>query len=139
MSTPVKGWKGTLRVATTEVGLTTDESNILDASPEIDNQVTEAYEKGSRSPTDIMEGNMRLSVRIRKYYLDNTWQAYCYSATALTEYYVRVYPQGTAVGKPYVTYLGKFANWRLEGPQDGEQVEGMDFTGKTVTTGTVPA
>lgn len=138
MSTPVKGWSGKLRIATSEGGLTADEDNITNVSPSIDSAVAEAYQLGSRLPQALLEGNIKLAVTIEKFYIDNTWFNRCYSATTLTEYYVRVYPQGTVSGKPYVTYLGKFGNWRLNTPQAGEVTESMDFTGKAVTVGTVP-
>ena len=140
MSSATKGWRGKLRVATTEVGLTTDEPDILSVTPGIENNVEAAYELGSRDPQSLEEGNIELTVSIEKYYKDNTWAGYAGvgSSGALTEYYVRIYPKGTSSTKPYVTYLGKFGNWELGQEQDGFATETLEFTGKAVSVGTVP-
>ena len=140
MSSATKGWRGKLRVATTEGGLTTDEPDILSVTPGIENNVEAAYELGSRDPKSLEEGNIELTMSIEKYYKDNVWaqMAGVGSSGALTEYYVRIYPKGTGSGKPYVTYLGKFGNWELGEDQDGFSTESFEFVGKAVSVGTVP-
>lgn len=140
MSSATKGWRGKLRVATTEGGLTTDEPDILNVSPSFENNVEAAYELGSRDPKALEEGNIEISVTIKKYYKDNTWaqMAGVGSTGALTEYYLRAYPKGTSSGKPYVTFLGKFGNWELGEEQGGFATESFGFVGRAVSVGTVP-
>jgi len=140
MSSAQKGWRGKLRVATSEGGLTADEPDILTVSPSFENNVEAAYELGSRDPKSLEEGNIEITVTISKYYKDNTWaqRAGVGSTGELTEYYMRVYPKGTGSGKPYVTFLGKFGNWDLSEDQDGYVTESLEFAGRAVTVGVVP-
>ena len=85
---PTKGWKGKLRIATTEGGLTSDEDDIINVSTNIGNDVEEAYHLGSRSPQELMEGNISIGLSLSKFLVDLTWSGYAgVGATgALTEY-----------------------------------------------------
>ncbi len=136
MSLPVKGWIGRLRIATTDVGLTTNVTGITNVSPNLTNNVTAAYELGSRLPQAVLEGNIKLDMTITRFYIDNTWFNYAYSATAQTAYYVRIYPQGDGTGMPYVEYLGKFSSWKLTEAQANEVTEQLTFEGSAVSIGT---
>lgn len=137
-----KGWEGALRVATTEAGLVgaSDESEVQRISPTHGPNLEALYEIGSRSPTEIKEGNIEIGLDIEvRYVVGSVWPGYCGvgSTGAHTTYFVGIYPQGYGAGKPKIVLQGKFGDWGLEMPQDGVLLETLSFLGTAISVGTI--
>ncbi len=137
-----KGWRGNLRIADSEAGLdgAANLSNIDSVDTNLDGGLDDLYHLGSRLAQAILEGNVRLSLTIRKRYVDNTWAGYAgvgQTDMIPPEKWVGLYPLGYSSGKPKITLRGKFRNWRLTVPQGGDVVETLDFDVRTMNIGTI--
>jgi len=137
-----KGWKGNLRIADTEVGLdgAANLSNIDSVDCNLDGGLDDLFQLGSRLSQAILEGNVKLSLTVRKKYVDNTWAGYAGAGQTNMlppEKWVGLYPLSYASGKPKITLLGKFRNWRLTVPQGGDIAETLDFDVRTMNVGTL--
>ena len=135
-----KGWEGALRVGTTIAlaeGSGTDEVAVQSVATSFGNAAEALYKLGARSPQEIKEGNIDISLDITAYYQGSAptnWssKAGVGSTGALTEYYVAIYPKGATATHPEIRLLGKFSNWSLDVAQDGVATESVSFVGKVV-------
>jgi hypothetical protein len=142
----LKGWEGSIRVATTIAnveGSGSDEDHIQNVSPNFGNSLESIYELGSREPQLVKEGNIEISVDITAFYQSDTpttWTTRCGVGAigALTEYYLAIYPAKYSGGNPEIRCLGKFGDWSLDMSQDGMLMESMTFTGRVVAVGAAP-
>jgi len=137
-----KGWRGNLRIADTEAGLSSagDEGYIDGVGTDLDGGLEELYELGSRLPQEINEGNVKMSLSIEKKFVDGTWAGYAgvgQTDMLPPEKYVGLYPFGYGSGKVEIVCKGKFGNWRLSAPQDGYVTESLDFVVESISIGTV--
>lgn len=138
----LKGWQGAIRVATTEAGLSSasDESKVQSVSPTHGPNLEALREIGSRSPTEIKEGNIDIGLSIEVHYVAGSeWpgRAGVGSTGAHTAYFVGVYPEGYTAGKAKIVLEGKFGDWSLDVSQDGVLTESVDFVGKAISVGTI--
>jgi len=142
MSVATKGWRGNLRIAATEAALdsASNEANLESVDCSLDGGLDGLFQLGSRVAQAILEGNVKMSLSLKKKYVDNTWAGYAgIGVTDMIppEKWIGVYPLKYASGKPKFTMLGKFGNWRLAVPQGGDVTESLDFTVRTLNVGTI--
>ena len=137
-----KGWRGKLRIADSEADLDTasDEPYIERVETNIDGGLEALYQLGSRLPQEINEGNVSMSVRITKKYVDNTWDGY--AGIGQTDMlpptkYLGIYPMGYESGKPKIILKGKFTSWNFSEPQDDYVVETLEFIAESITVGVI--
>ena len=137
-----KGWRGKLRIADSEADLdmASDEPYIERVETNIDGGLEALYQLGSRLPQEINEGNVSMSVRITKKYVDNTWAGY--AGIGQTDMlpptkYLGIYPMGYESGKPKIVCRGKFGSWRLGISQDGYVTETLEFVVESVSVGVI--
>ena len=137
-----KGWRGKLRIADSEAGLdgASDEAYIDRVETNIEGGLEALYQLGSRLPKEINEGNVSMSVRITKKFIDNTWAGY--AGVGQTDMlpptkYLGIYPMGYVSGKPKIICKGKFGSWRLGVTQDGYVEETLEFTVESLSVGVV--
>lgn len=138
----LRGWEGALKIATTEAGLVgaTAEAKVQSVSVKHGPGLDTVYEIGSRSPVELKEGNIEISLEIKvNYVAGSLWagKAGVGAAGAHTEYYIGVYPAGYVAGKPKIVLLGKLGDWSLDVSQDGVLGESISFKGKTIAVGTI--
>jgi len=137
-----KGWKGDLRIADTEGGLSgaSDEDYIESVDTNLDGGLEELYQLGSRLPQEINEGNVKMGLSITKKFVSSTWAGYAgvgESDMLPPEKYIGLYPFGYGSGKLKIVCKGKFGSWRLSNPQDGYVTETLDFVVESLSIGTV--
>ena len=137
-----KGWRGDLRIADTEAGLSgaSNEGHIDGVDTNIDGGLEELYQLGSRLPQEINEGNVKMGLSITKKFVDGTWAGYAgVGETDMLppEKYVGLYPFGYNAGKVKIVCRGKFGNWRLSTPQADYVTESLDFAVESISIGTV--
>jgi len=137
-----KGWRGNLRIADTEGGLSGagDEDYIDGVDTDLDGGLEELYQLGSRLPQEINEGNVKMSLSVTKKFVDGTWAGHAgvgQTDMLPPEKYVGLYPFGYGAGKIKIVCRGKFGSWRLSTPQDGYAAEILDFAVESISIGTV--
>jgi len=137
-----KGWKGVLRIADNEAGLSgaSDEEYIESVDTNLEGGLEELYELGSRLPKEINEGNVKMSLSITKKLVDSTWAGYAGIGVANMippEKYIGLYPFGYGAGKLKIVVKGKFGNWKMSTPQADYVTESLDFVVETISIGTV--
>lgn len=138
----VKGWKGNLRVADTEAGLTTasNEDYIDDVGTNVDGGLEALHQQGSRLPKEINDGLVKMKLTVKKKMVDGVWAGY--AGVGQTDMiapmkYVGVYPFGYVAGKMKIVVYGKFGPWAFSSSVDGYAEESLDFTVQTISIGTV--
>jgi len=137
----IKGWEGALRVGDTIAnaeGSGSDINDVQSISPSHGNNVEALYEIGSRSPTEVKEGNIDLSMDITLLYTGGTtFSGYAGvgSTGALTKYYVAIYPTGAVAVEPEIRMYGSFNDWSLDMSQDGVLTETVTFVGESIAVG----
>lgn len=95
------------------------------------------FSLGNRTPTEILEGNIDLTIRIRRRFLDREFAhlAGIDSSFMLPgKVCIGVFPFGYVASKPAIFMCGKFANWNLPLSQPDVEVEEMDFIGQCLAT-----
>jgi len=137
-----KGWKGNLRIADTEAGLSgaSDEEYIESVDTNLEGGLEELYELGSRLPKEINEGNVKMSLSITKKLVDSTWAGYAgIGETNMLppEKYIGLYPFGYGAGNLKIVVKGKFGNWKMSTPQADYVTESLDFVVESISIGTV--
>jgi len=137
-----KGWRGNLRIADTEAGLTgaSNESYIDSVETNIDGGLEELYEWGSRLPKEINEGNVKMGVSLTKKLVDGVWAGYAgvgQTDMLPPEKWLGIYPFKYAADKLKIVCKGKFGNHRMSEPQPDYVTESLDFVVESISIGTV--
>ncbi len=137
-----KGWRGNLRIADTEAGLSgaSNEDYIDVVETNIDGGLEELYQWGSRLPKEINEGNVKMRVSLTKKFVDSTWAGYAGVGQAdmlPPEKWLGIYPFKYAAGKIKIVCKGKFGNHRMSEPQPDYVTETLDFVVESISIGTV--
>ncbi len=140
----IKGWEGSLRIATSIANVEASGSDIDDVqsiSHSHGNNVEALYQIGSRSSTEVKEGNIDLTLEISAHYTGGTTlsgYAGVGSSGALTEYYVAIYPKGYGGGNAEIRLYGKFNDYSFDMSQDGVLTETLTFVGESIAVGAAP-
>lgn len=140
----IKGWEGSIRIGTTKTlaeDTGTDVPDVQSVSPAHGNNAEALYQLGSRSPTEVKEGNIDLSLGLTLHYTGGTtFSGYAGvgASGALTKYYVGLYPRGYTGGYPEIRLYGVFNDWSLDVDQEGVLVETLSFIGELIAVGTAP-
>jgi len=146
----VKGWKGIIKIANTSSGLA-NASNVgaTEMPITLGNSVESTYIIGSRTPTDLVEGNIELTGTVKKQFNNS---AICYvdgvndktlheaaglgTSGNLSTWAIKISPNGADSNPSIYLWDCKFGGWSLEMSQDGIIAESAEFTAKTVNIST---
>lgn len=151
MTQATKGWRGVLKIVyrtydsdacvvpadKVAVNAASAEQFIENASPKIDGGLEALYNLGTRTPKEIKEGNIDLSVRITRHFVDRKFAhlAGIDSSHMLPgKVCIGIFPYGVVSNKPAIYMCGKFANWNLNLNQPDNEMEELDFIGECIET-----
>jgi len=125
----------------TAVNSESNVEHILEVSTSVDGGLEAVYKLGKRTAKEILEGNIDLTLRIRRNFIDRVFMhlAGIDSSWMLPgKVCVGIFPFGYVSGKPAIYMCGKFSNWSLPITQPDVEVEELDFIGECIETGLVP-
>jgi hypothetical protein len=149
-----KGWRGNIKIVyrtfsdtlcieaadKVAVNAADNEEHIQECSPSLDGGLEAVFALGNRTPEEIVEGNIDLSFRIRRKFVDRKFAhlAGVDSSWMLPgKVCVGIFPHGYVSGEPAIYICGKFANWNLPLTQADLEVEELDFIGQCISTDVV--
>lgn len=146
-----KGWRGCLKLVyrsydsdacvnssdKTAVNAASCEEHIQEVSPNMDGGLEAVFALGKRTPEEILEGNIDLTVHIRRKFVD---RKYAHLAGIDSSFMlpgkvcIGIFPHGYVVNKTGIYMCGKFRNWSLPISQADTEIEEMDFIGECIET-----
>ena len=137
-----KGWRGALKIADTEAGLTAAPvvGYVDSVETNLDGGIEELYHLNKRLPKLISEGNVKMKVSITKKFVNSEWAGYAgvgQTDMLPPEKWLGIYPFKYAAGKIKFVCKGKFGNWRQGMPQPDYVTESLDFVVESISIGTV--
>ena len=107
----------------------------------IDGGLEELYVLGQRTPKEILEGAVKISGSLERYYVSRDFVGKVIpdpdGDVGQTEFHIFLYPLSMGAGNPFFeVHLIKFSPWTLSVPDpDSPITEKLDWTGKSILAG----
>lgn len=109
----------------------------------VDGGLEEIHVLSQRTPKEILEGAVKIRGNLERYFVNRDFVGKVApdpdGDAGQSEFYIYLYPLGSATGKPYFAVGGvKFGPWTLSVPDpDTPITERLEWMGTSITPGTV--